>query len=42
MHVADNLPEVLQYLDLIRDSCTALGVQMIPNNVVKYGIGINL
>jgi hypothetical protein len=38
-HVADNLPEVSQYLDLVRDSCTALGVQMIPDNVVEHGIG---
>ena len=28
-------------MDLVRDSCTALGVQMIPDNVVEHGIGTN-
>lgn len=39
-HVADNLPEQIQYLDLIRDACEALSVEMIPNNILSYGIGI--
>ncbi|KAF2493304.1 hypothetical protein BU16DRAFT_619643 [Lophium mytilinum] len=39
-HVADNLPEQIQYLDLIRDACDALSVEMIPDNILSYGIGI--
>lgn len=35
-HVADNLPEVMQYLDLVRDACEALGVTMIPDNVIAH------
>ncbi|OCL13897.1 hypothetical protein AOQ84DRAFT_79117 [Glonium stellatum] len=38
-HVADNLPEVMQYLDLVRDACSDLDVPMIPVNVVEHQVG---
>lgn len=34
-HVADNLPGVMQYLDLIRDACAVFGLPPIPANVVE-------
>ncbi|TKA70404.1 hypothetical protein B0A49_05115 [Cryomyces minteri] len=39
--VADNLPENLQYLDLVRDSRYALDVPMIPDNIVERGCTIH-
>ncbi|TKA68121.1 hypothetical protein B0A49_06738 [Cryomyces minteri] len=39
--VADNLPENLQYLDLVRDSCYALDVPMIPDNIVERACHIS-
>ncbi|KAF2773675.1 hypothetical protein EJ03DRAFT_347646 [Teratosphaeria nubilosa] len=33
-HVANNLPDVMQYLDLVRDACDAFGLAQLPDNVV--------
>ncbi|KAF2098387.1 hypothetical protein NA57DRAFT_57542 [Rhizodiscina lignyota] len=38
MHqIADNLPEVEQYLNLVRDACTALNTNMIPDTILDSG-----
>jgi len=35
-HVPDNLPEIMQYNDLLRDACLALGVPPPPIDVVQH------
>lgn len=35
-HVAANLPEVFQYLDLVRDAGSAFGLPALPDNVVEH------
>ncbi|KAH9845936.1 hypothetical protein Tdes44962_MAKER00147 [Teratosphaeria destructans] len=32
--VANNLPDVMQFLDLVRDACDAFGLAQLPDNVV--------